>query len=166
MDQLTLDIAVAGNGECLEGGICKCNNKTIGESCNVECVNGYSVDGTECICNLPCITGYTCNSICNNNGQCDEDGNCVCDFDAKIKGDQCDSPGCPGEPDCSGPEQGNCIEATGECKCENGWRGDGCEIANCDCNNVPALCEKRDGDKIPRCYNCSKPYIGANCEKR
>lgn len=148
----------------MEGGVCECNNKTIGEDCSVECVNGYSNNSDTCVCDQICITGYTCNAVCNNNGECDTDGSCLCNFDAEVTGEQCEKPGCPGEPDCS--EHGTCVEATGECVCDKGWKGIGCEIADCDCNGIPASCEQREGDSFPRCYNCSAPYIGDKCQKR
>ena len=148
----------------MEGGICKCNNKTIGDSCSVECINGYSSnDSTECICTQTCYTGYACNTVCNNNGVCDANGDCLCDFHAMVTGPQCDEPGCPGEPDCS--DHGTCVKETG-CQCDKGWKGIGCEIPDCDCNNITANCEQREGDLVPRCYNCTPPYIGDKCQKR
>ena len=155
---------LTGNGTCLEGGVCECNNRNIGEACDVECVNGYSDNSDTCVCNQICITGYTCNAICNNKGVCDGNGSCICDFDAMVTGAQCDQPGCPGEPDCS--EHGTCVAATGECVCDKGWKGIGCQIADCACNGIPAECEQREGDNFPRCYNCSSPYIGDKCQKR
>ena len=78
-------------------------------------------------------------------------------------GDQCDEPGCPGEPDCM--NHGTCVKKEG-CECNKGWTGDGCETAVCDCNNIEAECKQLEGDEVPRCYNCTPPFIGKRCEKQ
>lgn len=78
-------------------------------------------------------------------------------------GDQCDVIGCPGWPEnCMG--HGTCNAANKICACDQGWKGNGCHISDCDCNGVSATCEQRDGDDKPRCYDCAPPYIGDKCQ--
>ena len=157
-----------GNGTCIAGdagGICQCNNKTIGEACQYTCINGFSTDSETCTCDLPCITGEYCEQQCNNEGKCnDTTGMCDCHFTSLVSGVKCEEPGCPGEPDCM--DHGTCNQGTNECECDAGWSGLGCEVPECNCNSVPAKCEKKEGDTKPRCYDCAYPHIGDNCEKR
>ena len=144
--------------------MCQCNNRTIGVDCSLYCINGYSnISSEQCICSKTCFTGYLCESVCNGNGTCGADGDCICHFDAMVTGEQCDEPGCPGEPDCM--DHGTCVKETG-CQCDKGWKGDGCQIADCDCNNAAADCLQLEGDDFPRCYNCAAPYIGDKCQLR
>jgi hypothetical protein len=61
---------------------------------------------------------------------------------------------------------GTCNKAINQCDCEQGWKGNGCHIPDCDCNGVNAKCEQREGDEKPRCYDCAPPYIGDKCQYR
>ena len=110
------------------------------------------------------VVGLMCHTTCNGRGICDN-GTCICDFNLGFKGEKCDIIGCPGWPDnCM--NNGDCNQATQTCECNQGWKGNGCHIPDCDCSGVDAICEQRENDTKPRCYECAAPFIGDRCQYR
>lgn len=109
-------------GVCVWGGQCLCSADWIGDKCHIPCMNGTNNGDGVCRCEKACVSGIGCHLECSTHGQCDNNGECVCDFFEGYKGDVCDLPSCPGWPeDCMG--KGTCNKATGTCECEPGYLG-------------------------------------------
>ncbi len=118
-----------GNGVCDASGKCECNQGYAGYHCQQTCSpdidcgsNGKCSFCGTCVCD-PCYHGNDCSQLCSNHGNCDGQGHCMCD--PCHSGHFC-------QVECSG--HGSCgTVAGGEpgCQCEEGWRGDLCDIAGC-----------------------------------
>ena len=141
---------------------CLCGPGYFGESCQFSCIHG-DVANSSCVCD-PCYHGLHCSTACNNLGNC-TNGICDCGFTGG-RGLYCDESGCPGlGEDCSG--HGKCLigdTPPGTCICDEGWRGDGCEIPDCDqdCNGH-GVCNT--SYPTPRC-TCTEGWMGPACEVR
>ncbi len=127
-------VTCSGHGTCYEIG----DNLV---SCN--CEEGYVAEGIDCILDDgngngngngngtdtgsdPCA-GVTCSG----HGNCyEKDGKpaCNCEQGYNAQGTNCVEEGtsdpCAGK-DCN--DHGTCNASTGQCECEEGWKGDGCE---------------------------------------
>ena len=145
---------------------CQCKEGYFGDACQFECIHGNVTDG-RCLCQK-CYSGQRCDSMCGGVGNCTAQGTCDCGFEGG-RGEFCIEPGCPGlyNTDCSG--HGKCLTSPaaimGVCMCYQGWRGKGCETADCpqDCNNR-GICDTQF--EIPQCRNCNKGWMGVACEER
>ena len=147
-----------GNPRCLD-----CQYPYTGDSCEYKCVHGTSVrafDGVwKCSCDF-CYSGVECDSLCSGQGTC-QNNTCDCGFNG-YRGDWCQIRGCPGyNIDCSG--NGDCNSATGQCVCNEGFKGVGCHIPSCpqDCNSVGSCI--LDDDNVPTC-SCHSNYFGYACQ--
>ncbi len=119
-------VTCSGHGTCYEIG----DNLV---SCN--CEEGYVAEGIDCILDDgngtdtgsdPCA-GVTCSG----HGNCyEKDGKpaCNCEQGYNAQGTNCVEKGtsdpCAGK-DCN--DHGTCNASTGQCECEEGWKGDNCE---------------------------------------
>ncbi len=122
-------VTCSGHGTCYEIG----DNLV---SCN--CEEGYVAEGIDCVLDDgngtdtgsdPCA-GVTCSG----HGNCyEKDGKpaCNCEQGYNAQGTNCIEEGtsdpCAGK-DCN--NHGTCNASTGQCECEEGWKGDDCENFN------------------------------------
>ena len=105
-----------------ECGECRTHN-----DCNVDEICKHQMNGTEyaniCI-SEKCVPGEaSSNGVCNDNGE----WNCNHGW----TGDACEELG-PCEERCLNGAKQNCVASTDECKCENGYGGDFCELHPCN----------------------------------
>ena len=146
------------------GPVCRnCSWPYMGDGCEYTCVHGSPVEEVpgEWVCECDgCYTGTACDSYCSGHADNCTNGVCDCGYDG-WRGVNCEVQGCPGwGEDCSG--RGTCNSAIGQCMCQSGWGGEGCNSAFCTANcNYRGDCEVVDD--IPECQ-CDTPYFGRACE--
>ena len=103
---------------------------------NIQCENGI-IKNNKCLCNkgfynYNCNKKVVCETNCNNNGICNNDGKCECN--EKFYGNLCQfKTQC--EKNCTDSEHGICNIKTGKCECKIGWMGTNCNIA-VNVNNI------------------------------
>ena len=152
--------------ETLSGVRCtSCDAGWVGTACEAACFNGTEnpLDATVCDC-LSCYNGDSCNLLCNDIGSCANDV-CTCPTSVVRYDPVCQQRGCPGiDFDCTG--RGVCDLNSGECTCNPGFLGLGCETPVCisDCNSR-GTCGV-DALNRPRCLNCADTYMGVACADR
>ena len=153
------------HGTCTpsETPYCVCQAGYFGTACEHHCQSGTVTNGS-CVCQ-PCYNGFLCDKLCAGQGTCVA-GKCDCGFEG-AGGDFCEVPGCPGYGTCS--DHGSCIPSTtggtGQCICNEGYKGRGCEIPDCpnDCNNRGKCETTASSPKIPVCTQCDKGWMGVSC---
>ena len=173
-----------GHGVCdSDNGECICNTAFNGSGCT-DCANVNSNITNNC---TTCVDGWygsscdvQCNaSICNENGVCEPDGTCTCDY--AWNGTECDvcassyydlncSTFC-NETTCN--NRGVCNDADGTCDCGPHYAGDSCETCTtgwhtADCSvqcNATETCTNRGvcNDADGTC-DCGSHYDGDSCE--
>ena len=164
-----------GRGECsaeFDPPECRnCLEGWYGPACNDVCFMGNaSVDNKECVCNTTCWHGPGCDIQCSQHGECDDAMECYCDPWLGWRGDQCEDPGCPYDPeqtngiplDCTG--HGECDSYQHVCECNPGWIGSACHVPDCpekpDCMGR-GICNS--SFETPRCVSCETGWMGPGC---
>jgi len=141
-----------GNG-CTASGKCLCKEGFKKQACQVECPRGL-------------LNGR--NITCSGHGQCNEEGNCVCDYGWNKGVTGSCSEQCPGHKE-SGVEcfgNGICGEDN-KCTCDRGFMGSDCSVACERCPISGKLCCFGSCHYSGRCICRTVDgvrYVGTTCE--
>jgi hypothetical protein len=168
---------------CSNQGVCECTpTPSDGVTGGITACGGSASRTQRCAC-LDGFSGVDCSETCgadasgavcsgSQRGHCTttESGALACACQEGWSGDLCETPLCPGTPECGGESRGTCerSSSSASCVCSPGFLGEACEDLLCpsstdgvECSGY-GTCELDATGGVPRC-DCTYGWTGDDC---